>query len=73
MTDRIDLLERACKRLLIAASFFSIAAAPAVASKDSVPDWVRVAAAQNLPHYSPETNAVVLMDETTYTVAPAPL
>jgi Domain of Unknown Function with PDB structure (DUF3857)/Transglutaminase-like superfamily len=70
MTDRIVLLERACKRLLITASFFSIAAAPAVASKDSVPDWVRVAAAQNLPHYSPETNAVVLMDETTYTVAP---
>jgi hypothetical protein len=44
---------------------------PAQAAKpDSVPDWVRTAAAQTLPHYSPETNAVILLDETTYTVAP---
>src|SRR5271168_2915638 len=40
------------------------------AKQDSVPDWVRAAAAQKLPSYSPETNAVVLLDETTYTVAP---
>jgi hypothetical protein len=39
-------------------------------SKDSVPDWVRAAAAQKLPSYPPETNAVVLLDETTLTVGP---
>jgi transglutaminase-like putative cysteine protease len=42
---------------------------PALA-KDSVPDWVRAAAAQTLPTYPEETNAVVLLDDTTYTVAP---
>src|ERR1700733_14981726 len=48
-----------------------LAAAPAFAFKaDSVPDWVRTAAQQKLPEYSPETNAVVLLDDTTYTVAP---
>jgi hypothetical protein len=45
--------------------------APAFASRpDSVPDWVRTAAQQKLPDYSPETNAVVLLEDTTYTVAP---
>ena len=49
---------------------FSLIAAPAFAFKsDSVPDWVRTAAQQKLPVYPPETNAVVLLDETTYTVA----
>lgn len=42
-----------------------------LASKpDSVPDWVRAAAAQTLPKYSADTNAVVLLDDTTYTVGP---
>jgi hypothetical protein len=41
---------------------------PALA-KDSVPDWVRAAAALSVPHYSAETNAVVLLDDTKYTVA----
>ena len=45
-------------------------ALPATAKTDSVPDWVRTAAAETVPHYAPETNAVVLLDETTYTVAP---
>ncbi len=36
----------------------------------SVPDWVRDAARRAVPTYSSETNAVVLLDETTYTVAP---
>src|ERR1700722_18605066 len=46
-------------------------AIPAAAFRqDSVPDWVRAAAAQKLPAYSAETNAVVLLDDTTYTVAP---
>ena len=49
----------------------SLIVAPAFAFKsDSVPDWVRTAAQQKLPAYPPETNAVVLLDETTYTVAP---
>ena len=29
----------------------------------STPDWVRVAAASTLPAYTPETNAVVLLDD----------
>jgi hypothetical protein len=37
---------------------------------DSVPDWVRAAASQKIPAYSAETNAVVLLDDTVYTVAP---
>ena len=49
----------------------SLIVAPAFAFKsDSVPDWVRTAAQQKLPAYPPETNAVVLLDETTYIVAP---
>jgi hypothetical protein len=44
---------------------------PAFAAKpDTVPDWVRAAAAQTLPHYPEETNAVVLLEDTTYTVSP---
>jgi hypothetical protein len=42
---------------------------PALA-KDSVPDWVRAAAAKPVPSYSPDTKAAVLLEETTYTVAP---
>jgi hypothetical protein len=50
---------------------FCLTVAPAFAFKpDSVPDWVRTAAQQKLPVYSPETNAVVLLEDTTYTVAP---
>ena len=39
------------------------------AKPDSVPDWVREAARQPLPAYAPETRAVVLLEEVTYTVA----
>lgn len=42
----------------------------AAASKDSVPDWVRAAAQQSVPSYPPDTNALVLLDETTLTVSP---
>jgi hypothetical protein len=53
------------------AVLFLLHAIPAAAFRqDSVPDWVRTAAAQKLPAYSAETNAVVLLDDTTYTVAP---
>jgi hypothetical protein len=47
---------------------FSLTAVPAFASKDSVPDWVRAAAAQSLPTYPANTDAVVLLDDTTLTV-----
>jgi hypothetical protein len=45
-----------------------IAAPHARAAKDTVPDWVRAAAAQPLPAYPPNTDSVVLLDETTLTV-----
>ena len=50
--------------------FVLIAATPGCFAKDSVPDWVRMAAAQKLPTYPADTNAVVLLDDTTYSVAP---
>jgi Domain of Unknown Function with PDB structure (DUF3857)/Transglutaminase-like superfamily len=54
-----------------AVSLLLISALPAFASKpDTVPDWVRTAAQQKLPPYPPNTNAVVLLEDTTYTVAP---
>lgn len=34
----------------------------------SIPDWVRTAASASLPTYEPDTNAVVLLDETTFRV-----
>lgn len=37
---------------------------------DTVPDWVRAAAAEPVPKLPPETDAVVLLDEIIYTVAP---
>jgi len=45
-----------------------VAGTPAFASKDSVPDWMKAAMAQPGGPYSPETSAVVLLDETTLTV-----
>src|SRR5271168_3426411 len=73
MTDRktppAEHLRRASR--LLPAFAILLATIPAFASKsDSVPDWVRTAAQQKLPEYSNETNAVVLLDDTTYTVAP---
>jgi hypothetical protein len=49
---------------------FCLAPAAVAAKHDSVPDWVRAAAAQTLPIYPPETNAVVLLEDTTYSVSP---
>jgi transglutaminase-like putative cysteine protease len=69
MTVSNDLLRRA-RRYLFVSALFSLLAAPSCAAKDSVPDWVRTAAAQKIPAYPPETNAVILLDDTTYTVAP---
>jgi hypothetical protein len=65
--------EQVCKAFLpiSAISLLLISALPTFASKpDSVPDWVRTAAQQKLPPYPPDTNAVVLLEDTTYTVAP---
>src|SRR5947209_2205628 len=69
MTVTIDVLRRA-QRPLFAFALFSFLVVPVCAAKDSVPDWVRTAAAQKIPAYPPETNAVILLDDTTYTVAP---
>jgi hypothetical protein len=55
-------------RLSVCLVFLVAGSLPAYASKDSVPDWVRAAAAAPLKTYSPETSAVVLLDETTLTV-----
>src|SRR6202041_1987969 len=35
---------------------------------DHVPDWVKAATSVTLPHYPESTRAIVLLDETTYTV-----
>jgi hypothetical protein len=56
--------------LFVSALFFSLAPSAFASKQDSVPDWVRAAAAETIPKYSPETNAVVLLEQTTYTVAP---
>jgi hypothetical protein len=56
--------------VLLCAVLLACSAAPALAKPDSVPDWVRAAAALGLPQYPAETNAVVLLEDTTYTVAP---
>jgi hypothetical protein len=40
----------------------------AFAAKDQVPEWVKQAAAQTLPEYPARTDAVVLLDEHTYTI-----
>jgi hypothetical protein len=75
MTKRVPLrteqLRKPSMCLSALALLFSFTVAPAFASKpDSVPDWVRTAAQQKVPEYPAETNAVVLLDDTTYTVAP---
>ena len=41
---------------------------PPVYASDKVPDWVRAAAQLKLPDYPETTKAVVLLEETTYTV-----
>jgi len=54
--------------VLCAAALLCLAQ-PAFAKNDSVPDWVHAAATQTIPQYPSETNAVVLLDDITYTVA----
>jgi hypothetical protein len=54
----------------IAGAFLLLMAGPAVASSNSVPDWVRAEAHQTLPVFPSNTKAVILLDEHTYTVDP---
>ena len=68
MIGLYGLLRTALRGFLISALL--LPATALFAAKDSVPDWVHTAAAQKIPAYPPETNAVVLLDDTTYAVAP---
>ena len=56
----------ACLSLLV--SLALLGPSRAFGSKESVPDWVKAAAAEPLGTYSPNANAVVLLDELTLTV-----
>jgi hypothetical protein len=58
-----------CSRWVACALVAGLLATVAHAS-NPVPDWVKAAAQQETPHYSETTKAVVLLDETTYTVGP---
>ena len=53
---------------LVALSCVALSARPALASKDSVPDWVRASASAPIPTYSPNTEAVILLNERTLSV-----
>lgn len=68
MNRRLALLGRGLLGLL-SASILSPTAL-AFGHSDAVPDWMRAAAAQPLPKYAPDTNAVVLLSDIVYTVAP---
>jgi Domain of Unknown Function with PDB structure (DUF3857)/Transglutaminase-like superfamily len=71
MKRRSILLQLAPMHLSAFTVLFLLTTLPASAFRqDSVPDWVHTAAALKLPAYPAETNAVVLLDDTTYTVAP---
>ena len=67
MFCRPDYSRTLASAVLLATLF--AAAVPALASKDSVPDWVKAAAALPQPTYTPRTNAVVLLDDIVLTVA----
>ncbi|CAN5422202.1 hypothetical protein BH10ACI4_BH10ACI4_05510 [soil metagenome] len=63
-------LWRASRFLASLAGLCVLAPCALAAKKESVPDWVRTAATQTLPTYSPTTNAVVLLEEINYRVEP---
>jgi hypothetical protein len=65
-----SVLDRGINRCLLLALTLWLGAGSAWASKDSVPDWVRTAAQLPVPHYPPDTDAMVLLDDTTFTVSP---
>jgi hypothetical protein len=55
---------------LVAGFVALLATMTARAGGPVVPDWMKVAAGQNLPPYPADTQAVVLLEETTLTVRP---
>lgn len=67
---RKDLPSHACfsTASLLTLCTLLLCAGSAVASKDAAPDWVHSAIAVPVPIYSANTDAVVLMSETTLTV-----
>ncbi|AFL90146.1 transglutaminase-like enzyme, predicted cysteine protease [Terriglobus roseus DSM 18391] len=54
---------------LLLASVLCAAACAPVHAKDQVPDWVRTAAATKTPEIPADSDAVFLLEDTTYTVA----
>lgn len=69
MTHDVGLSPWACRYRFATAVLILLSAVPlCFAKQGSVPDWVRDAASQRLPDYPAETNAVVLLDDTTYSV-----
>ncbi len=68
--SRVLLLLQSKFRIVSVTCCILLSAPVVLAAKhDTVPDWVRTAATQTLPAYPPETNAVILLEDTTYTVA----
>jgi len=67
MTGRTTL--RRARQILSLFIFVLASVLVASAKQESVPDWVRGASSQTLPQYPRETNAVVLLEDTTYSVA----
>jgi Domain of Unknown Function with PDB structure (DUF3857)/Transglutaminase-like superfamily len=61
--------QRLSRKLEIGALAVTVLCGRAHAGGVNVPDWVRQAAAQPLGNYPPETKAVVLLDQTDYTVS----
>lgn len=57
-----------CLSILAAAAIALCVPNAALAKPEKAPDWVHEAAAQKLPGYPADTSAVVLLDDTTYTV-----
>ena len=71
MTRRSVSLGRGTFLAVLASATLFLGRSTAFAGRsDNVPDWMRSAAAQTIPHFSAETNAVILLDDTVYTVAP---
>src|SRR5579875_464939 len=65
---RLAFVPRAVCCGAMAAIFAALGPLPLSASSNNVPDWVKAAAAQPLPHLPESTKAVVLLDDETYTV-----
>jgi Domain of Unknown Function with PDB structure (DUF3857)/Transglutaminase-like superfamily len=62
---------RAGVLVALCAGVMLVSVVPAWAGPTSVPDWVKTAAQENLPEFCGSPGAVVLLDETTYSVVGA--